>query len=98
MHFLPNRYRRSYNKKSSSWSVYTVKEKKQYSYIPEIQKAILARRLRSGTGLPRKIQMRPNDPRRLGLVSSAEPPPSTEELVQRHVSRGDLATHSPEAE
>ncbi|XP_063067340.1 uncharacterized protein LOC134458876 [Engraulis encrasicolus] len=91
-------YRRSYNKKSSSWSVHTVKEKKQYSYIPEIQKAILARRLRSGTGLPRKIQMRPNDPRRLGLVSSAEPPPSTEELVQRHVSRGDLATHSPEAE
>ncbi|XP_041944552.1 uncharacterized protein LOC121706671 [Alosa sapidissima] len=45
-------YRRSYNKKSKS--VYTMKEKKQYSYIPDLQRAILARRLGSGKGLPCK--------------------------------------------
>uniref|UniRef100_A0AAV2KC68 Uncharacterized protein n=1 Tax=Knipowitschia caucasica TaxID=637954 RepID=A0AAV2KC68_KNICA len=42
-------YRKSYNKKSTTWSAYEMKEKKTYSYIPEIQKAILAVRLQSAT-------------------------------------------------
>lgn len=78
-------YRRKYNKKSKSWSVYTMKEKKQYTYIPEIQRAILARRLRSGSGLPRKQTLRPDDPRRLGVLAPEQPPP-TSELVAIHVT------------
>nr|XP_055049509.1 uncharacterized protein LOC129435004 isoform X2 [Misgurnus anguillicaudatus] len=81
-------YRRKYNKKSKSWSVYTMKEKKHYTYIPEIQRAILARRLGRGSGLPRKQTLRPDDPRRLGVLAPQQPPP-TSELVAIHVSRGD---------
>ncbi|KAG1927355.1 hypothetical protein F2P79_024293 [Pimephales promelas] len=89
-------YKRAYNKKSKNWSVYTVKEKKDYKYIPDLQKAILGRRLKSRTGLPRKTTIRADDPRRLGLLSSAEPPPPTSELVQKHVSRGDTAPTKPQ--
>ncbi|CAM4597551.1 unnamed protein product [Leuciscus chuanchicus] len=73
-----------------------VKEKKDYNYIPDLQKAVLGRRLKSGTGLPRKTILREDDPRRLGLVSSAQPPPPTSELVQKHVSRGDTAPTNPQ--
>lgn len=86
---LLSSYRRSYNKKSKSWSVHTMKEKKQYSYIPDLQRAILARRLGSCKGLPRKQTLRSADPRRLGLLAPEQPPP-TAELVSIHVSRGDL--------
>ncbi|XP_062379412.1 uncharacterized protein LOC134067939 [Sardina pilchardus] len=82
-------YRRAYNKKSKIWSAYVMKEKKQYTYIPDIQRAILARRLASGTGLPRTVTLRPADPRRLGLLAPEQPPP-TAELVSKHVSRGDM--------
>ncbi|CAL9703628.1 unnamed protein product [Knipowitschia caucasica] len=81
-------YRKSYNKKSTTWSAYEMKEKKTYSYIPEIQKAILAVRLQSGKGLPRRVTMHPDDPRRLGVLAPVQPPP-TVELVRAHVSRGD---------
>ncbi|XP_063076603.1 uncharacterized protein LOC134466651 isoform X1 [Engraulis encrasicolus] len=81
-------YRRKYSKKSEHWSVYAVKETKQYSYIPDLQRAIVKRRLESGTGLPRKQTMRPDDPRRLGVLAKEQPPP-TAELVRIQVSRGD---------
>jgi hypothetical protein len=86
--FMLSSYRRKYNKKSKSWSVYTMKVKKQYTYIPEIQRAILARRLGSGSGLPRRQTLRHDDPRRLGVLAPQQPPP-TSELVAIHVSRGD---------
>ncbi|XP_065131571.1 uncharacterized protein [Paramisgurnus dabryanus] len=84
-------YRRYFNKKSQIWSVYTTKEKKQYSYIQDLQKAILGRRIRSGRGLPRKQMLRSDDPRRMGLLA-AVPPPPTAELVQDHIERGDCCT------
>ena len=65
-----------------------MKETKQYSYIPELQRAIVKKRLDSGTGLPRKQTMRPDDPRRLGVLAVEQPPP-TAELVRIQVSRGD---------
>ncbi|KAL0961589.1 hypothetical protein UPYG_G00354770 [Umbra pygmaea] len=86
-----NMYRRSYNKKSKTLGVYTVKEKKLYSYIPDIQRAILSRRLRSGTGLPRKFSLRSDDPRQLGLLAPVQPPP-TSELVRAHVARGNIVS------
>ncbi|XP_049923334.1 uncharacterized protein LOC126404274 [Epinephelus moara] len=81
-------YRRYYNKKSKSWSVYTVKEKKDYSYIPDLQRGILRKRLQSGGGLPKKQTLRPDDPRNLGVLASVQPPP-TAELVRTHVKRGE---------
>lgn len=65
-----------------------MKEKKQYTYIPEIQIAILARRLGRVSGLPCKQTLRPDDPRRLGVFPLQQQPP-TSDLVAIHVSRGD---------
>ncbi|XP_067287194.1 uncharacterized protein [Pseudorasbora parva] len=94
-HRLPSRnrdghkiYRRYYNKRSKSWSVYTMKEKKDYSYIPDLQRAIVAKRMQSGGGLPRKLTLRTDDPRHLGLLAPVQPPP-TAELVRTHVTRGE---------
>lgn len=44
-------------------AVYTLKKKKTYAYILELQRDIVARRLRSGAGLLRRQSLRPNDPR-----------------------------------
>lgn len=43
---------------------------------------------KSGAGLPRRQTLRLDDPRRLGLLATAPPPP-TSELVQSHVVRGE---------
>ncbi|XP_039539661.1 uncharacterized protein LOC120487527 isoform X2 [Pimephales promelas] len=85
-------YRRYFNKKSKSWSVYTTKEKKQYSYIQDLQKSIIGRRIASGRGLPRKQTLRSDDPRRRGLLADVLPPP-TAELVQAHIERGHIPPH-----
>ncbi|CAM4724406.1 unnamed protein product [Leuciscus chuanchicus] len=84
-------YRRYYNKKSKNWSVHVTKEAKMYAYIPDLQKAILRRRLESGSGLPRRRTLSEDDPERLGLVGTADTPPPTAELVARHISRGAMA-------
>lgn len=65
-----------------------LKENKDYGYIPELQKAILSKRLQSGMGLPRRRSLRPGDPRHLGLLAASQPLP-THELVKTKVSRGD---------
>lgn len=82
------RYRQYFNKKSEHW-----KESKGYHYIPDLQKAILAERLGSGMGLPRIQGLRPDDPRRLGLLAATQPP-STFELVAAQVSRGEGGAQS----
>ncbi|XP_056433452.1 uncharacterized protein LOC130371638 [Gadus chalcogrammus] len=87
-------YKRSYNKKSKNWTVSTIKEIKEYSYIWEIQTAILSRRIASGTGLPRTVTMRAGDPRRLGLLAPVQPPP-TSELVRVQLARGNIFPENP---
>ncbi|XDV26163.1 hypothetical protein PO909_029940, partial [Leuciscus waleckii] len=74
-------------------SVEEFKVKKDYSYIPDLQRAIVAKRLQSGVGLPRKQTLRPDEPRRLGLLAPVPPPP-TAELVRAHVTRGERVPQS----
>ncbi|KAL0977955.1 hypothetical protein UPYG_G00163770 [Umbra pygmaea] len=50
--FINFRYQRT-----NTWAVYTVKENKLYSYIPDIQRAILSRRRRNGTGVPARFHL-----------------------------------------
>ncbi|XP_059902635.1 uncharacterized protein LOC132453705 [Gadus macrocephalus] len=88
-------YKRSYNKKTKNWTVGTIKEIKKYSYIWEIQTAILSRRIASGTGLPRTVTMRAGDPRRLGLLAPVQPPP-TSELVRVQLARGNMFPENPQ--
>ncbi|XP_028298406.1 uncharacterized protein LOC114460682 [Gouania willdenowi] len=79
---LDSRYCRLFNKKSKKWSLYTVKEDKDYGYIPDLQSAILRKRLSAVGGLPRTITRRPDDPRQYGVLSGV-PAPATQDLLQR---------------
>ncbi|XP_077092408.1 uncharacterized protein LOC143744606 [Siphateles boraxobius] len=91
-------YRRVYKKNAKQYSVYARKTPKSYSYIGELQTLVVRCRLESGSGIPRTRTLRPDDPRRLGLLPPVPPPP-TAELVQRQVRRGlgtDLQSSSPQ--
>ncbi|KAK7877295.1 hypothetical protein WMY93_031987 [Mugilogobius chulae] len=67
-------YRKVFNKKSKCWSLYAVKQDKDYSYIPALQAMIVVERLSSKKGLPRHAKGRPKDPRRLGLLTDVPAP------------------------
>lgn len=81
--------KRVYSKKSQRYRVYTVKEQKDYSYIPQLQTKILQSQLNSAGGLPRRRSLRPDDPRALGLLPGIVPPP-TADLAQIQVCRGQV--------
>nr|XP_054591704.1 uncharacterized protein LOC107377186 isoform X1 [Nothobranchius furzeri] len=89
-------HKRVYNKKSQRYSVHTVKETKDYGYIPELQTRILEKRLSSAGGLPKRRSVQADDPRALGPLSGISPPP-TAELVQTQQRRGQVViiTKSP---
>ena len=80
------RYRRLYKKNACRYMLYTVKASKTYGYIPELQTMILRKRL-AGKGMPRQRTLRPNDPRRYGLLPPV-PAPTIEELLHTQVRRG----------
>lgn len=64
-----------------------MKVEKDYSYIPELQSTILHRRLVAQRGMAGSRTSRPDDPRTLGVLSGV-PAPTTEELLEKQVSRG----------
>ncbi|KAJ8271057.1 hypothetical protein GJAV_G00122270 [Gymnothorax javanicus] len=45
-------YRKLYNKKSAMWRLYSLKEEKDYSYIPELQRAIIRKWVSLGCEMP----------------------------------------------
>ncbi|KAG1973094.1 hypothetical protein F2P79_000684 [Pimephales promelas] len=87
-------YAKLYSKRSRRWRVYSLKVKKDYSYITELQVDIVRKRLASA-GLPVKTTRRPGDPRRLGTLSGV-PAPSTEELLRTQHTRGKGHPEAPE--
>lgn len=92
---LSSRYRRLYSKKSHNYRVQTLKVAKDYSYIPELQRCILKRRM-DGGALPRKSKSRPSDPRHLGNLAGVAPHP-TAELVQTASERTGMSfTYIPQ--
>ncbi|XP_061653876.1 uncharacterized protein LOC133489123 isoform X2 [Phyllopteryx taeniolatus] len=56
-------YGKVYNKKSSRWSLYALQVEKDYSYISQIQSAIVSKRLSASRGLPQTTALRPDDHR-----------------------------------
>ncbi|XP_062379106.1 uncharacterized protein LOC134067711 isoform X2 [Sardina pilchardus] len=86
-------YGKLFNKRSKTWRLYSLKVDKDYSYIPDLQSAILRARLAAPRGMEKSRPLRPEDPRRLGVLSGV-PAPTTQELLQKQVSRG-LAQASP---
>ncbi|ROL51087.1 hypothetical protein DPX16_14618 [Anabarilius grahami] len=79
-------YKRKYQKNSRRYSLYTVKVKKTYGHIPDLQARILRKRLTS-KGMPRRRSLRLDDPRRFGLLPLV-PAPTIDELRQSQIRRG----------
>ena len=71
-----------YSKKSKNYRLVIQKETKKYTYIPELLNTLLQRRL-SGEGMATRSIKRPDDARRLGVLSGV-PGPTIAELEQRH--------------
>ncbi|XP_063043368.1 uncharacterized protein LOC134437766 [Engraulis encrasicolus] len=87
-------YGKLYNKRSRTWRLHTVKVEKDYSYITDLQRTILRRRLAAARGMADTKPSRPDDPRRLGPLCGV-PAPTTQELLQKQVSRGLAQTPPP---
>ncbi|KAK3083371.1 hypothetical protein FSP39_020934 [Pinctada imbricata] len=80
-------YHRTFNKKSERWSAVEVKVKKTYAYIKNLLHNIFCMRLRDRVGMNRRMELAPDDPRRLSShLASVEPKP-TSELVTEKLSR-----------
>ncbi|CAM4301752.1 unnamed protein product [Leuciscus chuanchicus] len=92
--YLHFRSAKLYSKRSRRWRLYSVKDKKDYSYITELQVDIVRKRLASAA-LPVKTTRRPGDPRRLGTLSGVSAP-STEELLRTQHTRGIGHPEAPE--
>ncbi|XP_016521480.1 uncharacterized protein LOC103130530 [Poecilia formosa] len=80
-------YRKLYNKKSRKWCLYAIKEEKDYRYIPQLQRAIVGKRVASGRGLPRLTAATQSDPRQYGVLFVA-PASSTQQPLKSQASRG----------
>ncbi|XP_038136201.1 uncharacterized protein LOC119780282 [Cyprinodon tularosa] len=87
-------YGKLYNKRSRSWRLHMEKVEKDYSYIDDLQRTILRRRLAATRGMADPRPSRPDDPRRLGPLSGV-PAPTTQELLLKQVSRGLAQTPPP---
>ncbi|KAG5277666.1 hypothetical protein AALO_G00090020 [Alosa alosa] len=87
-------YRRLYKKNARRYMLYTLKASKTYGYIPELQAMILQKRL-AGKGMPRRRTLRPDDPRRYGLLPPV-PAPTIQELLHTQVRRGLVSAFQTE--
>ncbi|KAK9976652.1 hypothetical protein ABG768_021857, partial [Culter alburnus] len=76
-------FRRQFQKKTGRWTVYALKVAKDYSYIPDLQAAIVRARIQADMGMPRYRVPRPEDPRTLGLLPSVQPP-SIDSILESH--------------
>lgn len=81
------RYQRVFQKKSSRWSVTTCKEPKQYSYVTEMMRKIILKRLDDAIGMNQKMVLEQDDPRRVSSHLAPIPPPPTQQIVHEQRSR-----------
>ncbi|CAG2242765.1 unnamed protein product [Mytilus edulis] len=81
------RWQRSYNKKTSRWSVHPVKEGKNYDYIQDLIRQILCTRIEDGIGMNRPLELEEDDPRRISAHLAPVPPPPTRDIVATQISR-----------
>ncbi|XP_041364443.1 uncharacterized protein LOC121379856 [Gigantopelta aegis] len=86
--FINFRYHRIYSKRSKTWSVVPVLEKKLYQYIPELLTQILQKRIDEAyLTMQCPVTMSQDDPRRISRTIAEVEPESTEVLVSKKRSR-----------
>lgn len=81
------RWQRSYNKKTSRWSVHPVKVEKNYSYVQDLIRHIITSRIEDDIGMNRPMELEADDPRRISAHLAPVPPPSTRDIVATQISR-----------
>ncbi|XP_052684568.1 uncharacterized protein LOC128190849 [Crassostrea angulata] len=81
------RWQRSYNKKTSRWSVHPVKVEKNYSYVQDLIRHIITSRIEDDIGMNRPMELEADDPRRISAHLAPVPPPSTRDIVASQISR-----------
>ncbi len=81
------RYRRSYSKRTRHWFPVPIKVPKHYSYVGDIQRKVIDRRLADDQPVVRKIEKEADDARLIKPNLAPIPPPPTQELVQTNQSR-----------
>lgn len=81
------RWQRSYNKKTSRWSVHPVKVEKNYSYVQDLIRHIITSRIEDDIGMNRPMELEADDLRRISAHLAPVPPPSTRDIVATQISR-----------
>ena len=64
-----------------------LKENKSYSYIPELQKAIIDAKLRDSLPIRRQIPLDEEDPRRTAWSIASDPPLPTKDIKEKKMSK-----------
>lgn len=77
-------YQRKYRKVSKKWDVTPVKEKKEYSYVPDIMQRILDFREDSTIVMRKKVVMPAEHPSQVQATIGHIPPAATNDIVQKN--------------
>ncbi|XP_070203010.1 uncharacterized protein [Littorina saxatilis] len=80
-------YHRCFNKKSGRWTVFPVKEEKDYSYLKDLTLQALLKRMQDRRGMKRSRDLEDADPRRIARTIMGQAPPPTAQLAAEQVSR-----------
>lgn len=74
---------RKYNQRTKQWGIRTIKQRKDYQYIPFLIARILNARIQDIDIITRRVPLNASDPRLLAPTIAAKSPPSSKELLQR---------------
>lgn len=85
--YFINRLKRTFSKAANNWSVYPVKENKQYEYIPELMEAICKEYCSGKQALRSKVQLEEHHPKLLAKTIAPSSPPPSSQLAKSKVSR-----------
>lgn len=80
-------YNRAFSKATNQWVVKPVKEKKQYSYIPELLLDVIVSYCAGSKKLRDPVEKAPSDPIHVAQTIAPKQPPQTKELVEKQEPR-----------
>ncbi len=79
------RFHRKFSKRSNRWTISKVKKRKGYEYLNDITSE---KRLIDGKPVTRKLELPPEDPRRIASIIAPMAPEKTSKIAADHKCRG----------
>ena len=76
-------FHQKYRKASNKWDVTPVKEKKEYSYVPDIMKSILESCQDSSIAMKQKVVLPAEHPANIQATIGHVPPAATNDIVKK---------------